>query len=209
MVPFDMGGLVARMGGPARARQRLDAFLGQFAHGPDAPYAWMGNEPSLGTPWAYDYAGAPWQTQAAVRRVMMQLYGDSPRGLPGNDDLGSMSSWYVWAALGLYALRPGSAGFVLGGPLFPQVTLTLGQRHIRITASGAAPNAPYVQALRLDGAPATRLWLPLATLAGADELTFTMGTAPNTSWGADPADTPPSLAGDRWTPPQSPPPHTR
>ena len=80
MLPFDMGGLVARMGGPAQAQQRLDAFFSQFASDPFAPYAWMGNEPSLGTPWAYDFTGSPWKTQATVRQIMTSFYGDSSTG---------------------------------------------------------------------------------------------------------------------------------
>lgn len=197
MVPFDVGGLVAHMGGPDQAQRRLDAFFSQFAYGPDAPYAWMGNEPSFGTPWAYDYMGAPWKTQATVRRVMTQFYGDSPRGLPGNDDLGAMSSWYVWSALGMYPLLPGRAGFVLGSPLFPNVTLTLADHHIAIAAQGAGRDAPYVQELRLDGMPSSRLWLPLATLEDTGELRFTMGNTPNQAWGTAPTDAPPSLSTER------------
>ncbi len=198
MLPFDMGGLVARMGGPARAQQRLDAFFSQFTYAPFAPHAWMGNEPSLDAPWAYDYAGAPWKTQATVRRVITTFYSNSPKGIPGNDDLGTLSSWYVWAALGLYPLIPGRAGFVLGSPLFPEVTLTLGERHIRLYAAGAARKAPYIQSMQIDGVSSRSQWLSLATLTSASELDFTLSTSPNKSWGASPVDAPPSLSSDHW-----------
>lgn len=198
MLPFDMGGLVARMGGQAQAQQRLDTFFSQFASDPFAPYAWMGNEPSLGTPWAYDFTGSPWKTQATVRQIMTSFYGDSSTGIPGNDDLGSLSSWYVWAALGMYPLIPGHAGFVLGSPLFPEVTLTLGSRHIALYATGAARKAPYIQSMQIDGVSSSSQWLPLAKLTAAHEIDFTLSATPNKSWGASPSDAPPSLSVDHW-----------
>ncbi|HEX6122855.1 MAG TPA: GH92 family glycosyl hydrolase [Ktedonobacterales bacterium] len=184
MVPFDLGGLVARMGGRAQAERRLDAYFTNLKAGPREPQAWMGNEVSFGAPWVYDYVGAPWKTQATVRRIMRELFKDAPDGLPGNDDLGTMSSWYVWAALGLYPLIPGRAGFVLGSPLFPQVTLTLGTRHVRLVAHGAGEKAPYIQRMLLDGVPSSRQWLPLETLAKASEVTYTMASSPNRAWAA-------------------------
>jgi predicted alpha-1,2-mannosidase len=198
MVNFDAGGLVAHLGGSAAAQRRLDDFFRQLNAGPAAPHAYMGNEPSLGAPWMYDFMGAPQKTQATVRRVMTQLYGDSPQGLPGNDDLGAMSSWYVWAALGMYPLLPGRAGFVLGSPLFPQVTLTVMGRHVRLEAPGAGRGAPYVGGMRIDGAPTTSLWLPLTRLATASEIAYDMAASPDAGWGRTSADAPPSVTTDAW-----------
>ena len=198
MVPFDLGGLTTRMGGRAAAERRLDAFFANINAGPREPQAWMGNEVSFGAPWVYDYLGAPWKSQATVRRVMGSLFKNTPDGLPGNDDLGAMSSWYVWAALGLYPLIPGQAGFVLGSPLFPQVTLTLGARHVRINAPGAGQQAPYVQRLLVDGVEYSRQWLPLTMLASAVTLTYTLAATPNRAWGSQPSDAPPSLSTEDW-----------
>jgi predicted alpha-1,2-mannosidase len=198
MIPFDAGGLVTRMGGPARAERRLDAFFTSINAGPREPQAWMGNEVSFGAPWLYDYVGAPWKTQATVRRVMSSLFKNTPDGLPGNDDLGAMSSWYVWAALGLYPLIPGHAGFVMGSPLFPKMTLTLGGHVVQIDANGAGAKAPYVQQVLVDGKPYSRQWLPLATLTHANTLTYTLAATPNRAWGSAPADAPPSLSVEDW-----------
>ncbi len=197
MIPFDVGGLVTRMGGRAQAGRRLDAYFANINSGPRDPHAWMGNEVSFGAPWIYDYVGTPWKTQTTVRRVMNTLFKNAPAGLPGNDDLGTVSSWYVWAALGLYPLIPGRAGFVLGSPLFPQATLTLGGgHHVRIVAKGAGQKAPYVQQMSLDGASYSAQWLELSTLADTSVLTYTMAATPNRAWGAAPNDTPPSLSTD-------------
>lgn len=198
MIPFDVGGLITRMGGRAHTEQRLDAYLANINSGPRAPQAWMGNEVSFTAPWLYDYVGAPWKTQAAVRRVMNALYKNSPTGLPGNDDLGTMSSWYVWAALGLYPLIPGRAGFALGSPLFPRVTLLLGGRRVSIVADGAGQKAPYVQQLLVDGSSYSAQWLPLSTLTDANVLTYTLASTPNRTWGSAPVDAPPSLAQEDW-----------
>jgi predicted alpha-1,2-mannosidase len=198
MTPFDGAGLTQLLGGAQATRQRLDAFFSQLNAGPTAPYAFMGNEPSFGAPWMYDFVGAPTSAQATVRRIETQLYRDTPDGLAGNDDLGAMSSWYVWAALGMYPLLPGQPGFTLGSPLFPQATLTIGSHVTRIVAPAAAPNAPYVQAMTIDGAPTSQLWLPLSTLEQASAISFTLSASPQSSWATAPGDAPPSLSDDLW-----------
>jgi predicted alpha-1,2-mannosidase len=198
MIPFDLGGLITRMGGRSRAERRLDAYFTNINAGPREPHAWMGNEVSFGAPWVYDYVGTPWKTQSTVRRVMGSLFKNAPDGLPGNDDLGTMSSWYVWAALGMYPLIPGQAGFVLGSPLFPQVTLTLGDHHVRIAAHGSSQKAPYVEQLLVDGTSHTQQWLPFSTLTSAGTLTYTMAATPNHARGSAPSDAPPSLSNQDW-----------
>ena len=120
MVPFNLRGLFDLMGGNARVVQRLDNFFTQLDAGPDAPYAFLGNEPSLGIPWEYDYAGAPYKTQHIVHTILTTLYGPGPAGLPGNEDLGELSSWFIFAALGMYPALPGTANLVLASPLSRQ-----------------------------------------------------------------------------------------
>jgi predicted alpha-1,2-mannosidase len=194
MVPYDLRGLAQRMGGTARAIRRLDRFFTHLNVGPDLPYAFLGNEPSEGAPWAYDFLGAPWRTQAVVRRAILSLYSAAPNGLPGNDDLGQTSSWYVFGALGFYPAIPGVGGVVLGSPLFPRITLHLAEGSLTISAPHAAATAPYVHGLLLDGRPLTGPWLPVGRLAGNHSLRFNLGRTPDTAWGSAPADAPPSFA---------------
>jgi predicted alpha-1,2-mannosidase len=99
MVPFNYSSLVAMMGGTQAASSRLNTFFTQLNAQGVSPYAYMGNEPSSETPYVYDFIGEPYQCSNIVREVMTQLYSSSPTGLPGNDDIGQTSSWYVWAAL--------------------------------------------------------------------------------------------------------------
>jgi predicted alpha-1,2-mannosidase len=174
MAPQDLPGLFHLMGGDRAAVARLDRFFTHLQAGPEAPYAWAGNEPGLEVPWEYDFAGAPERTQAVVRTILTSVYADTPAGLPGNDDLGEMSSWYVWAAMGLYPEIPGAAGLALSSPLFPRITVRWSGGRLDILA----PGAPYVRSLLLNGRPYASSWLPLKAVAGDAALRFILGSHP-------------------------------
>ncbi|HEY0754835.1 MAG TPA: GH92 family glycosyl hydrolase [Ktedonobacteraceae bacterium] len=195
MVPFNLRGLFDAIGGNAQVVQRLDTFFTQLNVGTDAPYAFMGNEPSIEIPWEYDYAGAPYKTQSIVRKILNTLWMPGANGLPGNDDLGEMSSWYVFAALGLFPETPGTANLVLTTPLFPQITLHRpGGQVIQINAPGASDSVYYIQSLNVDGMPSQAPWLPATFIANGGTLDYELAAASNPAWGADPVDAPPSYA---------------
>ncbi|HEY3716492.1 MAG TPA: GH92 family glycosyl hydrolase [Jatrophihabitantaceae bacterium] len=184
MVPQNLGGLFTAIGGTDVAISRLDQFFTQLNAGPTEPNYWAGNEANLNAPWAYDYAGAPYKTQKVVRDIITQLYGPTPDGEPGNDDLGAMSSWYVWAAVGLYPQTPGVAQLVTGSPLFPQVTISLPHgRELRIDAPNASAGAPYVHSLTLGGKPWNNTWLPASAVNSGGTLNFALSDTPDPSWG--------------------------
>ncbi|MGH8427950.1 MAG: GH92 family glycosyl hydrolase [Gammaproteobacteria bacterium] len=198
MVPFDVHGLFDALGGRAKATARLDDFF----HKPDGSWALtnagplhpeLANEPSVGTPWLYDDAGEPWKTQEAVRIVVNTLWKNAPDGIPGNDDLGEMSSWYVWAAMGLYPAIPGRAELMLGSPLFPHIVVHRPGGDVIINAPNAGSGTPYVQALSLDGKSYTRPWLPPSFAEHGGRLDFTLGTKPDMQWGSASKDAPPSF----------------
>jgi len=128
-----------------------------------------------------------------VREIQDQLYTDTPGGLAGNDDLGAMSSWYVWSALGAYPETPGSAQPVLGSPLFNAIAIHLADGHtITETAPAAADDAPYVESLTVNGSPWSQTSLPAGVFSTGATLAWTLGTAPDTAWGQAAADAPPS-----------------
>ena len=124
-VPQNIAGLVTALGGRKTVADRLDRFTTQLNAGPVEPYLWAGNEPGFGVPWLYNYIGQPWKTQELVDRVRSTLFSPTPDGEPGNDDLGAMSSWYVWAALGLYPSIPGTSILTVNTPLFDRVEIAL------------------------------------------------------------------------------------
>ena len=194
MVPQGFGALVDGMGGRAQAAASLDAYFSQTDAGQDRPFAWMGNEPSIGSPWAYLSVGEPWKSQALLRAVMTELWGDTPDGIPGNDDLGTMSAWYVWSAIGLYPQYPAAPVLDLGAPLFTQVRISAPRStDITISAPAASADNAYVHAVTLDGRAWPRSWVSYA--AGKPiRLAFSLGSKPDTRWASAPADAPPSYA---------------
>jgi putative alpha-1,2-mannosidase len=170
----------------------LDTALRSFtgAHG----YAWLGNEPSLDLPWEYDYIGLPARTQQTVRQVQDQIWTDTPGGAgDGNDDLGGLSAWYVWSALGLYPMTPGTADLALGSPVFPRSVIAQSAgRTLSILGAGAAAGAPYVQLATWDGRPWDRAYAPAAVLTSGGTLRFTLGVSAASGWATGPAAAPPS-----------------
>jgi predicted alpha-1,2-mannosidase len=194
LVPFDLRGLIAMMGGNRAVVSRLDSFFTRLNDGPNSLYAYLGNEPSFEIPWEYDFAGAPSRAQAVVRRIQLALFGNTPGGLPGNDDGGAMSSWYVFSAIGLYPEITGVGGFVVGSPLFSSVTIRLGNGHLlQISAASASNGHPYVQDLRINSAETSNLWIPWSEVEHGMTLDFALAGAPST-WGSSLTDAPPSFS---------------
>ncbi|HZT99691.1 MAG TPA: GH92 family glycosyl hydrolase [Ktedonobacteraceae bacterium] len=184
MVPYDLPDLFAAMGGNAKVVARLDNHFTQLNAGPASRYAFMGNEPEFEVPWEYDFAGSAYRTQDVIQRIETQLFLATPDGLPGNDDGGAMSSWYVFAALGLYPEIPGVAGFALGSPLFPTITVHLGNGHtLSIQSSGVSATAYYIQSLKVNGQSYTSAWLPFGAIMNGATLQYTMGSQPDMNWG--------------------------
>ena len=192
MIPFDVKGLVDAEGGDQAWIALLDGLTSSVVDdGTDQVQ--MGNEPSFGVPWEFDYVGVPFKTQEVVREIQDQDFADSPTGRPGNDDLGETSSWYVWSALGAYPENPGSSEVVLGSPLFTHIVVHLGDGGtITENAPAAADDAPYVQNLTVNGANWTWAYLPSGILTKGGTLDWNLATWPSTTWGAAAEDAPPS-----------------
>jgi hypothetical protein len=192
MIPFDVKGLVDAEGGDQAWIALLNGLTSSVV-ADGTSQVQMGNEPSFGVPWEYDYVGVPFKTQEVVREIQDQDYADSPTGLAGNDDLGEMSSWYVWSALGAYPENPGSSEVVLGSPLFKDVVFHLGDGGtITENAPDAADNAPYVQSLTVNGTSWTRTYLSSSVFTKGGTLDWALATRPSTTWGAAAKDAPPS-----------------
>ena len=191
-VPYDVAGLVHALG-PATASARLDSMLSRLNTNRFAPFAWLGNEPSFGMPWLYLWLGSASKAQATVRRATTNLFHPSPAGLPGDDDLGALSAWYVWSSLGLYPAIPGVGGLAIGSPTFTSATIHAAGRTLAIEASG---KGPYVKKLTVDGRPHSSTWLSLSPGKLALKIHFTLATRPQ-AWGNATSAAPPSYAARR------------
>ncbi|MBP2476844.1 putative alpha-1,2-mannosidase [Crossiella equi] len=194
MVPHNAAGLITAMGGNENVVKRLDNFFTKLNAGPNEPYAFLGNEPIMHAPWLYNFAGAPHRTQEVTRRAVNDLFGPGPNGLMGNDDLGQMSSWYVWAAMGMYPVLPGRAELVLNSPLFPEITVQRpGGSTWVIKAPGAAAKNQYVSGVKVNGRTLNNTWLPESFVERGGTVEFALQSTPNTTWGGKPENAPPSF----------------
>jgi predicted alpha-1,2-mannosidase len=193
LVPHDLRDLVAAMGGATAAGAKLDEFFTQLNAGQDKPYAWLGNEPSLGTPWVYLSLGQAWKAQAIVRRALTTLYADTPDGIPGNDDLGTMSAWYVWCAIGLYPQNPAARYLDVATPIFSSVELRSPNGPAIEIAAPQSTAGVYVESLRVNGRATNRSWIALPS-RGRLRLSVAVGETPNPQWGAGANDAPPSFS---------------
>lgn len=185
LVPQDVHGLSTALGGDDAAAARLDAFFhdssGAFAvTGGDPTKFDPTNEPDIHTPWMYNALGKPWKTQETVRRVVDDAYTTGPSGLPGNDDLGTMSAWYVFASIGLFPQTPGRAEMLIGSPTFSTVDIrrSSGER-IVVRSSGTEP---YVHGARLDGRTLEKSWVPASFVTRGGTLSLRVGDTADTSW---------------------------
>jgi predicted alpha-1,2-mannosidase len=209
LVPQDVPGLSEAMGGQAQALQRLDLFFDYDAIQADpaavrkswvvGPYSYYSqfrynpnNEPDLHAPWMYTLMGQPWKT-TTVLRAAETLFGNGPSGVTGNDDLGTMSAWYLFSALGIYPDAPGSGRFLLHAPRFPRAEIDLANgRILRIEAPEARPGERrFVQSVRWDGRPVSRVWLDWEQLQAAGKLEYRLAPQPDPAgWGTRAQDLP-------------------
>jgi predicted alpha-1,2-mannosidase len=140
--------------------------IGNYVHG---------NEPSHHVPYLYSFAGAPYKTQQRVHQIMDKLYDATPGGLPGNDDCGQMSAWYIFSALGFYPVCPGSNEYVIGSPSVTKAALNLENgKKFTIKARNLSPENIYVKAISLNGKPYNKLIIRHEDIMAGGEMVFEM-----------------------------------
>lgn len=189
MVPYDLEGLLQIIGGKQEGEKRLD----ELFHRLDASYGdeWFasGNEPSFQIPWIYNWVGAPYKAQHIIRKVLDEQYNSRLDGLPGNDDLGSMGAWYVFANIGLFPEIPGVGGFSINSPFFPEIILHLADGDLVI--KGGDERKEYIQALKVNGKRSDSTWIDWNDIKNGGILEYSLSPKPNKAWGT--SVTPPSF----------------
>ncbi|MEU1309417.1 GH92 family glycosyl hydrolase [Streptomyces cinnamoneus] len=214
LVPQDLPGLIGLLGGKEATERRLDSFFAydRLLADPartarqvwvNGPYDYYNadkynpqNEPDLIAPYTYLSTGKPWKTTDVVHAALT-LFTDSPTGMTGNDDLGTMSAWMVLSAIGVYPVQPGADVWGLSTPVFDRVDLRLDRRwyprgRFTVSAPGTSDRDRYVRSVRLDGTAHERTYLTTEAIREGERLEFTVGPEPS-GWGTGARSVPPAI----------------
>ena len=159
-LPPDFDGSFWKGGCTHEVREMQIAGFGQYAHG---------NQPIQHMIYLYDYVGAPAKTRKWAHEAMRRLYADRPDGYCGDEDNGQTSAWFVWSAMGMYPVCPGSGEYALGLPLFDRVDVSLPQGRLLAIRRQAGANTPKHT---WNGVKGERPFVRRQTLLGGGTLTF-------------------------------------
>lgn len=177
-VPHDPHGLAKLMGGD-------NVFVRRLQESVDKGYFVMWNEPDMAYPYLFTYfKGESWRTQKAVRETMDQDFTPNADGLPGNDDCGVTSGWYVFSALGFYPADPASGEFRLGSPMFNKVTIHLDQDYydgktLTIEADHASGKNIYVKSVSMNGKTYDKPFITYKDIENGGTIRFRMTDRPD------------------------------
>ena len=170
MVPHDLERLIDTIGGKKIAEERLDSLFVRLDASYDDSWFAAGNEPDFQIPWIYNWTDAPEKTNRVLRRIFREVYNNSASGLPGNDDLGAMGAWYVFASVGLYPMIPGTAGFTVNIPRFPHIIIELPEG--RLTLTGGSAGNTKIRQIRVNNEKQNFRWLDWKDLQKGGEIQF-------------------------------------
>lgn len=162
--------------------------MGQYAHG---------NQPIQHMLYLYNYSGQPWKAQHWIREVMDKLYTPNPDGYCGDEDNGQTSAWYVFSALGFYPVCPGTDQYILGSPLFKNVTLNLENgKKVVIKANNNGEANRYISSMKVNGKNYTKNYLTHGDLMRGMNILYNMSATPNKSRGTQDSDVPYSFSNE-------------
>ncbi|MDE0967126.1 MAG: GH92 family glycosyl hydrolase [Flavobacteriaceae bacterium] len=160
--------------------------MGQYAHG---------NQPVQHAIYLYNYAQEPWKTQEKVRYVMDNLYGSGADGYCGDEDNGQTSAWFVFSSLGFYPVAPVTGQYVIGSPLFEEVTIELSNgKELKINAKNNSAKNIFIKDFNFNQLQYNKNWLDHADLREGGVIDFEMSSTPNFNWGSDKSSVPYSMS---------------
>ena len=139
----------------------------------------LNNETDMEAPYAFTQIGCHNHVAEIVRSVMRYQYGPGPGGLPGNDDSGGLSSWFVWNAMGLFPFS-GHDFLFLGSPIFNEIVLQLDDGPFTIQAENNSTENIYVKSASINGEKLSVMHLDINRFTGGNSLQLVMSSKPNT-----------------------------
>lgn len=182
MIPYDLAGLIDLIGGKTKAEARLDDLFRQLDASYNDDWFAAGNEPSFHIPWIYNWVNRPDKCQKMINRILNEQYSSAINGLPGNDDLGTMGAWYVFACIGLYPEIPGVGGFSINTPIFNSIKIAL--KNGDITIKGGSEKNIYIRSLKVNGKPHESTWVNWDDISNGATFEFSTSDKSNRQWGA-------------------------
>ena len=192
LVPQDVNGLIALLGGKEPFAVKLDQLFNQETGvtgeqaSPDisgliGAYA-HGNEPGHHTTFLFNYCGKAWRTQELNRQIQTTMYKNSTDGLCGNEDCGQMSAWYVLSAMGIYPVNPSELKYQFGSPIVQEAKIEVSAgKFFIMKAPLASKENKYIQEVKLNGQKLERTFITHEEIMNGATLEFTMGASPNMS----------------------------
>ena len=200
LVPQDVEGLISLFGGDKAFTNKLDSLftlpLDLGTNGsPDISglignYA-QGNEPNHHITYLYTYAGQPWKTADLIRKIDKDFYSSKPDGLCGNEDVGQMSAWYIFTAMGFYPVNPANGAYVFGTPLVNDAVISLpGNKKFNIKVIGNSAENKYIQKIVLNGKSYSKSYILHKAIVAGGKMEIYMGNTPSATWGVKPEDRP-------------------
>ncbi|MCZ2222721.1 MAG: GH92 family glycosyl hydrolase [Chitinophagales bacterium] len=192
--PHDVYALINYMGGAKKFTAKLDSLfnadskltgseippdisgmIGQYVHG---------NEPSHHIAYLYNYVGLPHKTADRVREICTTLYSNKPDGLPGNEDCGQMSAWYVFSVLGFYPVNPANSEYVLSVPLVQESALQLPNGHLfRVVVKNESEKNKYIKQVTLNGEVYNKSFIKHSDIMKGGVLEITLDAEPGKTFG--------------------------
>ena len=170
-VPHDIPGLTKMLGGKKNFYEQLHLLFETDNYD-------MANEPDITFPYLFNYiSGKEHETQFQVNRLINKYYKNSPDGIPGNDDTGSLSAWVAFSMLGIYPVCPGDMEYAITSPYFDRVIIKLNQEYytgkeIIIESSRSSDNSLYIESMSFNGKPFNKYFIDHQQLTNGGLLKF-------------------------------------
>ncbi|WP_302574313.1 GH92 family glycosyl hydrolase [uncultured Duncaniella sp.] len=148
--------------------------VGQYAHG---------NEPSHHVAYLYNLTDNPGKGQKLLSKIMTEQYSNTPEGLPGNEDCGQMSAWYVFSAMGFYPVNPVGGVYEIGTPFFPRVEISVGNnKKFTLIANNLTKDCIFVKSVKVDGKPYHKSHITHRQILDGATVELEMASTPQSPW---------------------------
>lgn len=192
----DIGGLVELFGSQKAFEAKLDGIAnsdsnfdvgayGQVIHEMRevevAHFGQIGisNQPSFHLPYLYNYVDRPDKTQLLVKELMLNYFNPSFRAFPGDEDNGSLSSWFILSSMGIYPVAPGTGNYELGIPFYDEITIKLSNdKTLRIKTQENFHHKKFVKEVKIDGEIYKKTRISHDDFIKVNEIIFTLGLVP-------------------------------